>query len=130
MTYKNKEDQAKAARRHYDANKDKMVARAQAHTKVVKEQVKYILFLLKRENGPCPVCGGNFPLVCYDFDHRDRRSKCFNVAETRYWTSIQRVFDEVVKCNILCANCHRTKTSKERKAEDEFYSIIDEGPYF
>lgn len=108
MAYLRKEDQAKAAARHYQANKDKMKARALAHTKRVKGEIRDMIRLLKGTT-PCGDCGVQYPFYIMQFDHV-RGTKKFNLGEARYWTSLARVQDEIAKCEIVCANCHAGRT--------------------
>lgn len=51
-------------------------------------------------------CCDETEIACLDFHHRDRDEKSFNVMEmlTR---SEQMLRDEIAKCDVLCANCHR-----------------------
>lgn len=57
----------------------------------------------------CMDCGGSFPPECMDLDHRDREEKFRAVGEMgRY--SFVRVREEVAKCDVVCANCHRIRT--------------------
>jgi hypothetical protein len=58
----------------------------------------------------CMDCGNDNPVVL-DFDHRDNKE--FNIGSSlrRYkWNTIQ---NEIEKCDVRCANCHRIKTAKE-----------------
>lgn len=63
--------------------------------------------------GSCP-CGER-RLPCLDFDHRDPSTKRANVSSmiryTKRYTEAQ-IREEVDKCDVLCANCHRLKTSE------------------
>jgi hypothetical protein len=62
---------------------------------------------------PCIDCGEADPM-CLDFDHVDRSTK-----KTRVSTLVQRycrletIKEEIEKCEVRCANCHRRKTIKE-----------------
>jgi hypothetical protein len=51
---------------------------------------------------------------CLDFHHRDPSTKLFNVGSisTRY--SKKAILDEMEKCDVLCANCHRIHHWEER----------------
>ena len=60
---------------------------------------------------PCSDCGGQFEPYQMDFDHRDPSIKSFNVMTGRAMLmSTRRVLDEVAKCDVVCANCHRIRT--------------------
>ena len=50
----------------------------------------------------------------YDFDHQGNKKQCVsNLIQSAYaW---EHVLEEVKKCQILCSNCHRIKTAKDRK---------------
>jgi len=41
-----------------------------------------------------------------DFHHRDPAEKAFNLSKARN-KPIDKIIEEVAKCDILCANCHR-----------------------
>jgi hypothetical protein len=91
MGYKNKEDLYKKQKEHREKNRAKAV--------------EYL------ENHPCVDCGETNPVVL-DFDHV-KGQKSFNIGRAisgshRSW---QKIMDEISKCEIRCANCHRKKTA-------------------
>jgi hypothetical protein len=52
----------------------------------------------------CPEADMN----CFDFHHTDPSLKEFNIAEAiMRKMSKERILTELVKCEILCSNCHR-----------------------
>ena len=59
----------------------------------------------------CVDCGEKDP-ICLDFDHRNPEEKSFSISEG-YFKSEQELIEEVEKCDIVCANCHRKRTSKQ-----------------
>lgn len=63
---------------------------------------------------PCVDCGED-DLRCLDFDHRDPADKTANVC-TLIWTHVrwERVWAEIAKCEVRCANCHRKRTGAQR----------------
>ena len=59
--------------------------------------------------GKCAICGGVFEDCCYDFHHLDPSQKDFTISDcntngARSWPQLR---DEIKKCALLCANCHR-----------------------
>lgn len=61
---------------------------------------------------PCMDCGNKFPPECMDFDHV-RGEKKFDVGAgtTR---ALQVLLDEIAKCEVVCSNCHRSRTRRRR----------------
>jgi hypothetical protein len=63
---------------------------------------------------PCQDCGGRFPPECMDFDHvRGDKSICLGFMF--YGFSLDKIQEELEKCDLVCANCHRTRTRKRRE---------------
>lgn len=62
---------------------------------------------------PCSRCGIDVPPVAMDFHHITDDEKYMNVAgmKTCSW---ERIKNEIKKCELLCANCHRIVTENER----------------
>jgi len=76
----------------------------------------YVLAHLLRN--PCKDCGENYPLVL-EFDHV-RGKKLAAVSElVRDGVALKKLQDEIDKCEIRCANCHKRKTARERN----YYAI-------
>ena len=62
---------------------------------------------------PCVDCGGIFPPWIMEFDHvPSRGKKAANVSCIVGATSIiaPSVRKEIEKCDLVCANCHKTRT--------------------
>jgi len=81
-----------------------------------KVKAFYVLVqVIKGERG-CTDCG-NDDFRVLDFDHRDRDTKSFGIADVMpkgysgTWRT--RVLAEIEKCDVRCANCHRVKTWDE-----------------
>lgn len=62
---------------------------------------------------PCLDCGHVFPPECLDFDHRDSSQKSFTVAQFIN-VSKNKILQEIAKCDLICSNCHRSRTLKRR----------------
>jgi len=113
MSYKSKIDQAKASKRHYEANKEKIKARTKKRNKKQKEINKEYIMDIK-SNSPCIDCGESNPLVL-DFDHvRGSKVKCISDM-MRGAYSIETIQQEIDKCEVRCSNCHRLATYNRRK---------------
>lgn len=59
---------------------------------------------------PCVDCGETDPIVL-EFDHVQGNKRDAVSRLIRY--SLQVVQDEILKCEVRCANCHRRKTAKQ-----------------
>lgn len=61
---------------------------------------------------PCMDCGKIFHHSAMDFDHV-RGRKVMNVSQMAARSySLDRIVDEIAKCDVRCANCHRVRTFK------------------
>jgi hypothetical protein len=67
----------------------------------------------KLERGCCK-CGYNAHSAALDFNHLDPALKSFNIAEMVTSLSLPKLMEEVQKCEILCANCHRIHTYEQK----------------
>ena len=54
----------------------------------------------------CARCGESFPDCCYDFHHKDPLDSN-EVPSTILHCSWKRIEEELSKCIMVCANCHR-----------------------
>jgi hypothetical protein len=54
-------------------------------------------------------CGIKYPSYVMDFDHRDPTTKLFAIGAA-YSVAEKRLRDEISKCDVVCANCHRERT--------------------
>jgi L-lysine 2,3-aminomutase len=52
-----------------------------------------------------------------DFDHRDPADKSFEVPRMLGRVTTQVLLEEVSKCDIVCANCHRDRTYRWHAAD-------------
>lgn len=62
---------------------------------------------------PCFDCGNNWLPFVIDFDHRPGEVKRFNIANSLQNHSWETLFEEMRKCDLVCANCHRIRTWKK-----------------
>lgn len=53
-------------------------------------------------------------LCVFDWNHRVPSEKLFTIGEKKHHKSIADLTVEIAKCDLLCANCHRMETQKQR----------------
>lgn len=56
--------------------------------------------------GKCQICGYDKSFQVLDFHHKDPNEKDFNISAKPSW-GFERIKPEILKCALLCANCHR-----------------------
>jgi hypothetical protein len=82
--------------------------------RVTRRQQATLAWLRELRRVPCLDCGGIFPPHVMDFDHRDPTTKLFSVAADKVLLKNRAVLEaEVAKCDVICANCHRIRTSAQ-----------------
>jgi hypothetical protein len=102
--------QREASRRHYEKNRDRVIAKAKEYS--VKARVRIRAFITAHlKANPCVDCGEANTIVL-EFDHiGEAGTKHFNISDaTRKGVSMKKLKDEIAKCEVRCANCHRKKT--------------------
>lgn len=64
--------------------------------------------IVQARGGKCERCGYAANLAALDFHHRDPHTKEFQIdMRTFSNTSLDKLKNELDKCELLCANCHR-----------------------
>jgi hypothetical protein len=105
MPYTNLEKQKEAQQTHYTKNKILYRQRNQAAKQRNREYV--ITYLL---DNPCVDCGEK-DIIVLEFDHLSDKD-CSVADAIRRSFSIERLQREIDKCEVVCCNCHRRRTSK------------------
>lgn len=61
---------------------------------------------------PCVKCGTTYPPCAMDFNHKNGSGKYEDISNScsSGIKKIQRIENEVTKCELICANCHRNET--------------------
>jgi transcription elongation factor Elf1 len=90
-----------------------------AERRTYQERRKYLLKAVQRrrekvrrmaveyKGGRCQVCGHERCIEALEFHHLDPTQKDFGISHKGYTRSWEKVKEEVDKCILLCANCHR-----------------------
>lgn len=112
VPYKNPEDQRRAARAHYERNKEQYLERARTWNNAQKIRIRELIRAEKDK--PCADCGRNYPYYVMQFDHlADKKYDVANLVNRL--VPIERVRDEIAKCEVVCANCHAERTHQRKQ---------------
>lgn len=76
----------------------------------MREWVKQLFAEVKSK--PCTDCGRTYPACVMDFDHV-RGEKRFALGDAPAKTR-NNILEEIKKCDLVCANCHRIRTEERR----------------
>jgi hypothetical protein len=96
----------KYMRAHYDANKQKYLAKARKWSGKMRRWWAEL-----KKNTGCSRCPENHP-VCIQFHHPNRDKEATISEKVNRW-SRERILAEVRKCIPLCANCHIKEHHKD-----------------
>ena len=90
----------------YNNNKEYL---SNKNKELLKRNQEFIIDYLKSH--PCVDCGES-DLVVLEFDHvtGDKLDAVTRLVSTR--SSIDKIKEEILKCEVRCCNCHRRKTAK------------------
>ena len=93
-------------RRFYSRNKSYF------RSKNIRRRKELIDFVNSFKQGPCIDCGVKYPHYVMDFDHRDRKTKLDNINKmiNHHSYSKEKILNEIKKCDLVCANCHRMRS--------------------
>lgn len=75
-----------------------------------RRSAKFNAWMAELKSGPCTDCGKHFPPIAMDFDHV-RGQKTANVSSL-YFAPAETVMEEIAKCELVCACCHRIRTER------------------
>lgn len=98
----------------HQKNKPRRLLQIKTYQKrITKETVERVN---KLKEFPCMDCGRNFPAIAMDFDHREGEVKVddISVLVCRKRASFETILQEIAKCDLVCACCHRVRTYNRR----------------
>ena len=97
---------------HYINNKATYIKKAKIHDSINRKVLlDYVLEYLQDHH--CIDCKESDPIVL-EFDHRGNKKSSISNMISKGYSSIKLLQEEIDKCDVRCANCHRRKTAKER----------------
>jgi 5-methylcytosine-specific restriction endonuclease McrA len=95
----------------YDQHKEEMREAKNQRTRDMRDAARQYVFDYLSTH-PCVECGESDPMVL-EFDHLGEKDSTIAKMVVS-GTSIATIQREIDKCQVLCANCHRRKTTQER----------------
>jgi hypothetical protein len=96
-------------RLYYQRNKARYFAKNRRNKNRQRKRLRTILVEVKQQ--PCQDCGGSFHPWVMEFDHRDEKTKKAAVGNlVSKGCTDARLREEIDKCDLVCANCHRMRT--------------------
>lgn len=95
-------------KRWYRRNREAQLLRVK-HAKAPKVAAASAVVAAAKD-GPCTDCGQRFPTYAMDFDHvRGEKVAAVSVLVSK-GASEEIIREELAKCELVCANCHRIRT--------------------
>ena len=73
---------------------------------------------IKIDSGCCE-CGYNKHPSALDFDHIDPSKKLFDISKKIVFSKLSALMEEIKKCRVLCANCHRIHSYESGHSENK-----------
>lgn len=95
---------AEAKLKHYYANKDQYLRRNG------EKKAELKAFLRAVKSFPCLDCEQSYPYYVMQFDHLPGLPKLRNPATLVNSGSWRITIEEIMKCDVVCANCHAERT--------------------
>jgi len=77
------------------------------NTRVKERALRIKKNLVNQLGGKCIICGYDKHLGSLHFHHLDPKEKEFGFGKMNKNESVQSIQDELKKCILLCANCHK-----------------------
>ena len=101
---------AKAYQQKYAAKHPERIKKTGAKMYLKNRQI-----IEQLKDVPCADCKIEYPPYVMDFDPKDPATKTFELGSAS--TSLIKLLEEALKCDVVCSNCHRIRTHKQRIAQ-------------
>ena len=88
-------------KRRYSDRREYLIEAVRKRRKKVRQMA------IDYKGGQCQICGYDRCPEALEFHHLDEAEKDFGISDKGYTRSWSRMKQEVEKCLLLCANCHR-----------------------
>jgi len=100
----------KQIKNHYDNNRQYYLDKSRSRNGIVRKKLRDYIWRYLLQN-PCVDCGETDPVVL-EFDHQ--ADKVISISQAiQYNYTLEKIQNEIAKCLVRCANCHRRKTARQ-----------------
>ena len=106
MPRKDKEDRNAYQRQWYAANRQVYIEKNRRLRNRKRQYLRDV------KSAPCMDCKISYPYFVMDFDHREGDDKLGELGRSVHIWSWMKLKEEIAKCDVVCSNCHRTRTAK------------------
>lgn len=108
-----------------DGQKEKTVTRTRKLRNTIRQHIQDV-----KQGQVCIDCREDYPYWILEFDHIND-DKLFTIGQFQAVTaSLDKIKEEIAKCEIVCANCHKNRTHGRRTAiahhnldVEKFYTV-------
>ncbi len=107
--------QSEYKKEHYQGNEESYLASGRKRLGKLRELVR------QAKDKPCTDCGVKYPYYVMDFDHRNGDEKLAGLGQLMKRHSEASLIDEMAKCDLVCANCHRERTHQRGQSVSKKY---------
>ena len=97
---------AKRETRKYKDRKQYLIRAVHARRRKVRQMA------VEYKGSKCEMCGYDRCIDALEFHHADPTKKDFGISNKGYTRSWKKVQEELDKCMMICANCHRELHAK------------------
>jgi 5-methylcytosine-specific restriction endonuclease McrA len=102
--------QSQYGKRHYQTYRSAYIQKARIRN-VAQSKINAEFLIEYLSTPPCADCG-EADIVVLEFDHL--RDKLLNISVlSREGYSLTKLKQEIAKCEVVCANCHRRRTARQ-----------------
>lgn len=108
---------SKVSAGYYSAHKDKI------KQKQLDRTLSFQDFIDGYKLNSCADCLRTYPSICMEFDHTDLTQRSFDMIDAlsgKY--SKEMIYNEIQKCQLVCANCYRLRVRARQDIAKKKYS--------
>lgn len=85
----------------------------------IKRRLQRREYVRSLKNKPCTDCNKRFNPWQMEFDHLPKYNKKFNISTVISGnTPLSEIYKETLKCDVVCANCHRNRTHERNSSHE------------